>query len=74
MEFEFIGQAVAFVFENEDFENGKKSRTFRNVKEGANPAGLKKVGNAMLALLDEKTTLTGIEIIEHKTFNLDAEV
>lgn len=72
MDYEFLNQSVSFTFQNDaKYEKGVKTRTFHNVKQDATPAGLKRVAEALLPLLDGDT-ISEIELVERKTIDLSA--
>ncbi|APT18306.1 hypothetical protein FC62_GL000864 [Amylolactobacillus amylotrophicus DSM 20534] len=71
MGYEFLSQSVNITFQNDaKYVKGKKTRSFRNVKQDATAAGLKKVAEALLPLLDGDV-LVDIELVQHQTIDLD---
>lgn len=68
MKTEFLEAGIQYTYGNDKYKDNKKSRTLKNVKKDADPAGLLAVGKAISGLqgdtLLEATiiTRTGIEV------------
>lgn len=70
MNTEFLAAGIEYSYGNDKYKDGKKSRTFKNVKKDADPVALAAVGHKICDLqgdsLLEATiiTKTGIELTD----------